>query len=169
MIAIACIDAKNGIGKDGKLLISIPDDMNFFRATTKDNIVVMGRKTLFSFKDKMPLKNRVNVVFTSNKKLQDEYKNVNDIYFVNNMEELNTLLDKFKSELPDKKVFVIGGASIYDKLIDVCDTCLITRLDKAFDADTYFPNLESHGFHITNESDIHTHGDIKFKFLTYEK
>ena len=85
------------------------------------------------------------------------------------MEELNTLLDKFKSEIKDKKVFVIGGASIYDKLIDVCDTCLITRLDKAFDADTYFPNLESHGFHITNESDIHTHGDIKFKFLTYEK
>ena len=56
MIAIACLDAKNGIGKDGKLLISIPEDMSFFRNTTKDNIVIMGRKTLFSFKDKMPLK-----------------------------------------------------------------------------------------------------------------
>ena len=81
MIAIACIDAKNGIGKDGKLLISIPEDMNFFRTTTKDNIVIMGRKTLFSFKDKMPLKNRINIVFATNKKLADDYKGIDNIFF----------------------------------------------------------------------------------------
>ena len=169
MIAIACLDAKNGIGKDGKLLISIPEDMNFFRTTTKDNIVVMGRKTLFSFKDKMPLKNRINIVFTSNKNLENDYKNVDNIYFVSNLEELNDLLNKLKLKFPDKKTFLIGGASIYSKLIDMCDTCLITRLDKEFDADTYFPDLESHGFKIASESEVHTHDDIKFKFLTYKK
>ena len=60
MYAIACIDKNNGIGKNGNLLISIPDDMRFFRETTKDSIVIMGRKTLFSFKNKEPLKNRIN-------------------------------------------------------------------------------------------------------------
>ena len=169
MIAIACLDAKNGIGKDGKLLISIPEDMNFFRTTTKDNIVVMGRKTLFSFKDKMPLKNRINIVFTSNKNLENDYKNVDNIYFVSNIEELNVLLNKLKPMFPDKKTFLIGGASIYNKLIDMCDSCLITRLDKEFDADTYFPDLESHGFKIASESEVHIHDDIKFKFLTYKK
>ena len=169
MIAIACVDAKNGIGKDGKLLISIPEDMKFFRENTQDNIIIMGRKTLFSFKDRMPLKNRINIVFTSNNKLKDEYKNVNDIYFISNIEELNNLLDKLKNDYPDKKTFVIGGASIYNKLIDMCDTCLITKLNKEFEADTYFPNLEEHGFKITKESEVYKYEDIDYQFLTYQK
>ena len=169
MVAIACVDAKNGIGKDGKLLISIPEDMNFFRTTTKDHIVIMGRKTLFSFKDRMPLKNRINIVFTSNMTLKENYKDIDNIFFVNDINELNAYLTKLKKEYPDKKAFVIGGASIYDKLIDLCDTCLITKLDKEFPADTYFPNLESHGFLITKESDEYSYNNIKYKFLTYQK
>ena len=74
MIAIACIDAKNGIGKNGKLLISIPEDMQFFVENTGDSVLVMGRKTLFSFKDRKPLKNRINIVFTNNAELKNEYK-----------------------------------------------------------------------------------------------
>ncbi|MBQ7743848.1 MAG: dihydrofolate reductase, partial [Lachnospiraceae bacterium] len=50
-----------------------------------------------------------------------------------------------------------------------CDTCLITKLDKEFQADTFFPVLEDHGFSISEESDEYTYDDIKFKFLTYRK
>lgn len=169
MIAIACLDAKNGIGKDGKLLISIPEDMSFFRNATKDNIVIMGRKTLFSFKDKMPLKNRINIVFTSNKNLKNDYKNIENIFFVSDTDELDILLNTLHMKYPDKKEFVIGGASIYNKLISRCDTCLITKLDKEFQADTYFPVLEDYGFTIINESDEYIYNDIKYKFLTYKK
>lgn len=169
MIAIACLDAKNGIGKDGKLLVSIPEDMSFFRNTTKDNIVIMGRKTLFSFKDKMPLKNRINIVFTANKNLKNDYKNIENIFFVSDTDELDILLNTLHMKYPEKKEFVIGGASIYNKLISHCDTCLITKLDKEFQADTYFPVLEDYGFTIINESDEYTYNDIKYKFLTYKK
>ena len=165
MTAIACVDAKNGIGKDGKLLISIPKDMKFFRKTTSGNIVVMGRKTLYSFKDKMPLKNRINIVFTTNISLQNEYKNIDNIFFVKEINELNDIVSKY----PDKKVFVIGGASIYDKLIDLCDTCLITKLHKEFPADTYFPDLESYGFKIIDESLLYNYEDINYQFMTYRK
>lgn len=165
MIAIACLDAKNGIGKDGKLLISIPEDMQFFRDNTKDSVVVMGRKTLFSFKDKKPLKNRINIVFTHNDKLKEEYKDFDNIFFVNSQSELDALLKKYV----DKKVFLIGGAKIYNDLIDKCDSCLITRLDKSFDADTYFPNLEEHGFIIESESENYTYEDINYKFLKYKR
>ena len=165
MIAIACVDKNNGIGKDGDLLISIPDDMKFFRETTKDNVVVMGRKTLFSFKDKKPLKNRINIVFTNDDNLKNEYKDYDNIFFVKTTFELNDILKKYE----DKKVFVIGGASIYEKLIDMCDTCLITKIDKEYLADTYFPNLEMHGFSISNESDTYKYDDINYKFITYKK
>lgn len=165
MIAIACVDAKNGIGKDGKLLISIPDDMKFFRETTKDSIVIMGRKTLFSFKDKMPLKNRINIVFTTNDKLKKDYENVGNIYFIKEKSEIKDIVDRF----PNKKIFVIGGASIYEKLIDLCDTCLITKVDKTFGADTYFPDLEKNGFKIEKESELHDYEGINYKFITYKK
>lgn len=165
MIAIACLDAKNGIGKDGKLLISIPEDMQYFRENTNDSVVIMGRKTLFSFKDKKPLKNRINIVFTNNDKLKDEYKDFDNIYFIKSEAELDELINKYS----DKKVFLIGGAKIYNDLIDRCDSCLITRLDKVFDADTYFPDLEAHGFIVKSESETFTFENIKYKFVQYVK
>lgn len=165
MYAIACIDKNNGIGNNGKLLISIPDDMNFFKETTKDSIVIMGRKTLFSFKNKAPLKNRINIVFTNNKDLHKSYKDFDNIFFVKNITELNDILSKYK----DKKAFVIGGEKIYKDLIDLCDTIFITKLDKEFDADTYFPDLEEHGFKIVETSDTKTYENINYNFITYKK
>ena len=165
MIAIACVDAKNGIGKNGQLLVSIPDDMKFFRETTKDSIVVMGRKTLFSFRNKEPLKNRINVVFTNNAALKNEYTNFDNIYFVNDFNEAKKIFELFK----DKKVFLIGGEKIYNDLIGECDTALITKLDKAFDADSFFPDLEKNGFKIVSESNTNTFENINYKFITYKK
>lgn len=165
MIAIACVDAKNGIGKNGQLLVSIPDDMKFFRETTKDSIVVMGRKTLFSFRNKEPLKNRINVVFTNNAALKNEYTNFDNIYFVNDFNEAKKIFELYK----DKKVFLIGGEKIYNDLIGECDTALITKLDKAFDADSFFPDLEKNGFKIVSESNANTFKNINYKFITYKK
>lgn len=165
MTAIACLDAKNGIGKDGNLLISIPEDMKFFRENTKDSVVIMGRKTLFSFKDKAPLKNRINIVFTNNQELKNNYKAFDNVYFISNESELETLLKKYS----DKKVFLIGGAKIYNNLIDKCDTALITKLDKEFEADSYFPDLENHGFKIESESANYSYEGINYKFITYKK
>ena len=165
MYAIACIDKNYGIGKNGNLLISIPDDMRFFRETTKDSVVIMGRKTLFSFKNKEPLKNRINVVFTHNLELKNNYKNFDNIYFISNKSELNDILLKYS----DKKAFIIGGEKIYNDFIDLCDTVYITRIDKEFDADSYFPNLSEHGFKITFSSETKTYENINYKFITYQK
>lgn len=165
MKAIACLDNKNGIGKDGKLLISIPDDMKFFRETTKNNIVIMGRKTLFSFKDKAPLKNRINIVFTTNDKLKNEYTNFDNIFFVNTINEMNNIIKNYK----DKESFLIGGEKIYNDLIDLCDTVLITKLNKTFLADSFFPNLENHNFKIIETSKEFEYNNIKYKFIKYIK
>lgn len=165
MTAIVCVDNNNGIGKNDKLLISIPDDMRFFKETTSDSVVVMGRKTLFSFKDKAPLKNRINIVFTNSDKLKEEYKDYDNIFFVKSETELNEILENYKN----KKVFIIGGASIYNKFIDSCDEVLVTKVNKTFDADSFFPDLTTHGFKIKSKSDIFNHDDITYQFLTYTK
>ena len=67
MKAILSADRNWGIGYQNRLLVSIPSDMKFFRQTTTGKVVVMGRKTLESFPNGMPLKNRTNIVLTGNK------------------------------------------------------------------------------------------------------
>ena len=76
MNLIVAADSNWGIGKDNKLLVSIPADMEFFRTTTTGKVVIMGRKTLESFPGGLPLKNRVNIVITGNK----NYKAKDDIH-----------------------------------------------------------------------------------------
>lgn len=62
--AIVSVDEKMGIGANGKLLASYPEDMKFFKAMTTGHVVVMGRKTWDSLPIK-PLPNRTNIVITS--------------------------------------------------------------------------------------------------------
>ena len=64
MNLIVAVDKNWGIGYQNKLLNSIPEDMKYFRETTTGKVVVMGRKTLESFPNGLPLKNRTNIVIT---------------------------------------------------------------------------------------------------------
>lgn len=171
MNAIVCVDENWGIGENNSLLFSIPEDMKFFVNKTKNNIIVYGRKTLFSFKNKSPLENRLNIVFTKNNNLRDDYTNFNNIKFVNNRDELLKLLDEIKKEnckYKDSEVFVCGGESIYKLLLDDCKSIFVTKMYKSFPADSYFPNLDKNkNFNIVNKSEIFEYDDINYQFLEY--
>ena len=93
MNLIVAVDKNWAIGMDNKLLVSIPQDMKFFRETTKGKVVAMGRKTLESFPGGQPLKNRVNVVLTTDK----NYK-VKDTVIVHTIEEMVDELKKYGIE-----------------------------------------------------------------------
>ena len=107
--------------------------MKFFRETTTGKVVVMGRKTLESFPNGQPLKKRVNIVLTHDKNFK-----AGDAIIVHSMEELREELKKYPSE----DIYVIGGETIYKQLLDDCDVAHITKIDYAFEADAYFPNLD---------------------------
>lgn len=161
MNLIAAVDKNWAIGYQNKLLTSIPEDMKFFRQTTTGKVVVMGRKTLESFPGKKPLKNRTNIVLTKNPSYQAEGAIV-----VHNEDELREELKKYDSE----DIFVIGGESIYRQLLDECGKAYITKIEYAYTADAYFPNLdEKEEWKITAESEEHTCFDLEYFFLTYEK
>ena len=161
MKLIAAVDKNWAIGRNNKLLVSIPDDMKFFRETTTEKVVVMGRKTLESFPGKKPLKNRVNIVLTGDRSYQAD-----GAVIVHDMEELHEELKKYPSE----DIYVIGGESIYKQLLDECDVAHITKIDYAYDADAYFPNLDERPeWKITADSEEQTYFDLEYYFYRYER
>ena len=161
MNAIAAVDANWAIGNKNRLLTSIPADMKFFREKTMGHVVVMGRKTLESFPNGLPLKNRINIVLTANR----SYK-VKDAIIVHTKEELLEELKKYDSN----ELYVIGGGSIYEMLIPYCDTVYITKIDHAYAADTYFPNLDQmDDWEMTEVSEEQTCFDLEYVFAKYER
>ena len=161
MNAIAAVDANWAIGNKNRHLTSIPADMKFFREKTMGHVVVMGRKTLESFPNGLPLKNRVNIVLTANR----SYK-VKDAIIVHTKEELLEELKKYDSN----ELYVIGGGSIYEMLIPYCDTAYITKIDHVYAADTYFPNLDQmDDWEMTEVSEEQTCFDLEYVFAKYER
>lgn len=160
MNLIVAVDKNWAIGKNNRLMWSIPADMKFFRETTKGNIVIMGRKTLESFPQGQPLKNRVNIVITRN----PGYK-VKGAVVVHSVEEAVEEARKYEGE-----IYVIGGESIYREMLSLCDTAFVTKIDHAYDADTYFPNLDQdEEWRMTKISEEQTCFDLEYYFTVYEK
>ena len=161
MNLIVAVDKNWAIGKNNKLLVSIPQDMKFFQSMTKGKVVLMGRKTLESFPGKQPLKNRVNVVLTTDRSYQ-----VKDTVIVYTIDEMLETVKEYEQE----EIFVIGGESIYRQLLPYCDTAYITKIHHAYDADTYFPNLdEDPQWKMTKVSDEQTYFDLEYEFTVYER
>lgn len=161
MNLIVSVDKNWAIGVQNKLLVRIPGDMKNFRRLTTDNVIVMGRKTLESFPQGQPLSNRVNIVLTKNKDYQ-----VKGAVVVHSLEELMEELKRYE----DKQVYVVGGESIYRQLLPYCKRAVITKIDGAYEADTYFPNLDKdEEWQMTDESEEQTYFDICYTYMTYEK
>ena len=161
MNLIVAVDKNWAIGNDNKLLVSIPQDMKFFRETTMGKVVVMGRKTLESFPGGQPLKKRTNIVLTRDKNYQ-----VKDAIVVNTVDELLQELKKYDEE----EIYVIGGESIYRQMLPYCKVAHVTKINHAYEADTYFPNLdEKDEWVVTGVSDEQTYFDLEYEFVRYEK
>ncbi len=161
MNIIVAVDKNWAIGKNNKMMWSIPADMRFFREKTTGHVVVMGRKTLESFPNGLPLKQRTNLILSRDKSFQ-----VKGALVLHTMEELLEHLREYDSS----DIFIIGGESIYRQFLPYCDTAYVTRIDHAYDADTYFPNLdELPEWTMTEVSEEQTSFDLEFVFTKYEK
>ena len=161
MNLIVAVDKNWGIGYQNKLLVSIPEDMKFFRSETTGKVVVMGRKTLESFPGGRPLKNRTNIVLTRNPHYQ-----VKDALVFHTVEDVLEELKKYPSE----DIYIIGGSSIYREFLPYCYVAHITRIDHAYEADTYFPDMDDMPeWKLTGQSEEKTYFDLEFTFCRYER
>ena len=161
MKRIVAVDKNWGIGKNNDLLVSIPADMKMFRTETSGKVVVMGRKTLESFPGGLPLKNRTNIVLSGNLDYQ-----VKGAIVVHSLPELLEEIKKY----PKDQVYCIGGDSVYKMLLPYCDTAQVTKIDYAYEADRYFPNLdEMPQWQVAAESEEQTYFDLEYRFVRYER
>lgn len=159
MNIIVAVDKNWAIGYKNELLVRIPDDQKWFRITTTGKVVVMGRKTLESFPNHAPLKNRTNIVITRNPNYQAE-----GVVVVHSIEEA---LDKVK-EYRTEDVYVIGGEKIYKQMLPYCDLAHITKIDYEYEADSYFPNLDNDPeWVIESTSEEQTYFDLEYEFVKY--
>ncbi|MBQ1802266.1 MAG: dihydrofolate reductase [Lachnobacterium sp.] len=161
MNLIVAVDKNWGIGKNNDLLVRIPADQKFFRETTIGKVVVMGRKTLESFPGQVPLKGRTNIVLT-----HDENYDGHGAIVVNSMDELKEELKKYD----DEDIFVIGGEKIYRQMLDMCKIAHVTKIDYAYDADAYFPNLdELDEWELVADSEEQTYFNVIYHFNMYKR
>ena len=131
---IAAITDNNALGKDNKLLFRLKKDMEHFKNITTDNVVIMGRKTYESIGKTLP--NRVNIVLSRNMKSNE------DFYTFDSIEKA---IEWSKENYPQKEIFIIGGASVYDKALkdDIVDKLYMTKIKQTVeDADAFFPEID---------------------------
>lgn len=130
---ISGLDQNRGIGKNNGLPWHLSADLKHFAATTKGGTVIMGRKTWESLPEQYrPLKERLNIVVSRN-----ELELPEGTLLAHSLDEALTLAD------PDRKAFVIGGATLYAEAIlhPACNELILTEIEGTFDCDAFFPEI----------------------------
>ena len=148
---IAAIGRNRVIGKDGVLPWHIPQDLKRFKQLTTGHAVLMGRRTFESLGK--PLPRRRNVVVTSR-----------PIPGVETFHSVNVALQVLAEE---EKVFVIGGARLYGRLLHEADELYLTFVHRDVDGDSYFPEYEEVIQNHFREVHREEHGD--FTFVDYQR
>ncbi|MFT7591430.1 MAG: dihydrofolate reductase [bacterium] len=157
---IAAIAQNNAIGKDNQLLWHIKDDLQLFKRTTLNHVIIMGRKSYESIG--RPLPKRTNVVITR----KIDYQPEGVVVF----NSLNDAFDHFKET--EDEVFVIGGGEIYRQSLDDAHVLHISHVDTSVeDADTFFPKVKWEEWKTTSEecykaSEVN---DFAFEYKTYTR
>lgn len=161
MNLIVAADKHWAIGSKGQLLVNIPHDQKRFREMTLGKVIVMGRKTLAGLPGGQPLYGRKNLVLSRDAGYRVKGADV--------CHSLGEALEYLKA-YPSEDIYVIGGGSIYGQFLPYCDRADVTWIDFAYDADTYFPNLDGQpGWEMAEEGDEQTYFDLCYTYRVYKR
>jgi dihydrofolate reductase len=171
---IAAIGEKRELGKDNKLLFTIPEDMKRFREKTRGHAIIMGRKTfesIISYSGK-PLPGRLNIVLSSDPNRTESGEKEYPLYFMDNWKQALEEAEKWEQRYPEaeREIFVIGGGQIYKNALrnGLVDRLYLTIVKGKYDADTFFPEYEHLGFKIKDKEDRKSDG-YQYSFVIMEK
>lgn len=159
MILVMAVDAKWAIGYKGDMLTRIPADLKHFKEMTMGGVLVMGRKT---FDATGALPGRETIIVSRS------LKEMEGAHIAHSLDDLREMI---KEKFSDKKIFLVGGASLIDQLIDEVDEAEITFIKKDFEPyDTVMRNLdEDEAFELVQTSEEYAYQDMKFEYRRYER
>ncbi len=136
---IAAIGKNNEMGVNNKLPFHCSEDLQFFKETTLDKLVIMGYNTWKSIPNGLP--HRDIIVVTNKHKQKPIYGSDN---YVTEFMDMNQV--KYVLENTTQDVFIAGGLSIYNQLHTYADNMIITHINKTNDkANVFFP-IEEYPF-----------------------
>jgi dihydrofolate reductase len=154
-LAIIVARAKNGvIGINNTLPWRLPEDLKHFKNTTLGHPIIMGRNTWESLGKALP--GRRNIVVSRNPD-----------YEASGAEVFTSLENAIDACTGNEKVFIIGGAQIYDEALAYVDKLIITEVDVDVDGDAFFPNIDDMMWQEISREEHHN-GELAYAFVTYE-
>jgi dihydrofolate reductase len=156
VVMVAAVAANRVIGRGGDIPWSLPEDLRHFRATTRGNTVVMGRRTYESIGHPLPY--RTNVVVT-----RDPHWSADGVFVAHSVAEGLEQAQAFEGD-----VMVIGGGQVYADALDLADAQVITEVHRSPEGDTYYPDFDRREWRVTRR-EPHPDGGPPFDFVWWER
>ena len=167
---ISALDLNRGIGYENRLPWHLSSDLKHFKEVTTGNTVIMGRKTWDSIPEKFrPFKERLNIVIS-----RGEVNLPEGVLLAHSLDEA---LELAKTHGPERKAFVIGGASLYAEAIQHpnCEELILTHIEGEYLVDTYFPEFEDQFEEVDPQRPLelsveeNEEGNIYYRFAVYKR
>jgi dihydrofolate reductase len=156
---IAAVAQNRAIGKNNQLLWHLPEDMRYFRDTTRGKSVNMGRKTWESLPDKFrPLPGRRNIVVT-----HDRHYVADGAVLAHSLEEAVDVAGE------DSETFVIGGAELYQQALPAAQRLYLTEVAQAYEGDVFFPEYPVTEWQEASRAEQRSKSGIEFAFVVYQR
>lgn len=157
--AIVAASENNVIGIANDMPWRLPEDFKFFKNTTMHHPMLMGSNTWRSL-GKKPLPGRLHLIVSRKLKIDEE--------MVKTFEQIDSAID-FARALPSEKLFIIGGGSIYEQTLPLCDEVLLTRVHtQVEDGEVYFPELDQEVWQLS-DSRYHPKDERHAYSFTFER
>ena len=159
MLSIIVAKAKNNIiGKDNALIWHLPEDLKRFKRLTTGHTIIMGRKTFESLGRVLP--NRHHIILCNDAQMQVDNENVEILEDI-------SMLDKYVKD--EEEHFVIGGATMYRLLMPLSSKMYITEIDKDFEGDVSFPEIDLNEWKVSEREKGPEDGEnsFEYEYVTY--
>jgi dihydrofolate reductase len=160
-LIVAC-DQEFSIGKDGKLLTYLPEDLKRFKKITMGNIMIMGRKTIDSLPGGRLLPNRETWILTHDLKYSKDGAHV-----FHSLKEIKEYV--VHNRIDTSTIFVCGGAEIYQLFLPYCTKAYMTIINQDFAGDIHIPNINIlPGWYLSYRSEEQRYKDVSYQYMNYE-
>ena len=136
---VACANHRI-IGKDNQMPWYLPVDLAYFKRTTLDHHVIMGRNSLVSMG--RPLPKRTNIVVT-----RDPFFIASGCVIAHSIAEAVQIAE----QNGETEAFILGGGEIFRQSVDLWDRLYLTEIDLDTEGDVFFPELDWSTWRLVSE------------------
>lgn len=146
---VAALSENNVIGNGAEIPWKCPSDLQWFKASTLGQVLVMGRKTYESIGRPLPKRHTVIVTRNPDYQVPDAYRD--NVSVCNSLDAAITFA---RAAFPEREIFVAGGGEIYKQALEISNDMILTKIHAEVEGDVFFPEFDKSEWHIASCSDL---------------